>query len=386
MFVYNTIEGFVKDISNSSVPKWGIESSGGTFPTNVNNWNSNGFMVSDTKMSGYYFNSYIFNVPLLPNEAHQPYYYLAVRSYSPSEKSQVLLRFNMPQRYDFGFVRLRDLSNEPVIALSNGGLFNPTYYTSLGVFNSNFVLSNYNFGYNPTQNISGSNITSTGFGDFLRQYTSLYSLYSSNVAVINTITNSVNTSIQSFINTNLTYIIPEYAKARQAFTEPITFSILWKSALTPTYLKAEDEWGLGWNLGFTKSDTDYSTIHRADSFFKILDDYIYLKLNPEYDMNRIDFGAKENLSQTMESQGQIRGYNGKLLLNTFGNYAQTIIQNPVYFNPSLLRLDKMSFQWIDTVGVPLVNAECEWNAAIQIVEEIPVSKLHAGNPLIIPNS
>ena len=151
-------------------------------------------------------------------------------------------------------------------------------------------------------------------------------------------------------------------------------------------MKAEDEWGLGWNLGFTKEDTDYSTIHRADSFFKILDDYIYLKLNPEYDMNRIDFGAKENLSQTMESQGQIRGYNGKLLLNTFGNYAQTIIQNPVYFNPSLLRLDKMSFQWIDTVGVPLVNAECEWNAAVQIVEEIPVSKLHAGNPLIIPNS
>jgi len=386
MFVYNTIEGFVKDISNSSVPKWGIESSGGTFPTNVNNWNSNGFMVSDTKMSGYYFNSYIFNVPLLPNEPKQPYYYLAVRSYSPSEKSQVLLRFNMPQRYDFGFVRLRDLSNEPVIALSNGGLFNPTYYTALGVFNSNFVLSNYNFGYNPTQNIAGSNITSTGFGDFLRQYTSLYSLYSSNVAVINSITNSVNTSIQTFINTNLTYIIPEYAKARQAFTEPITFSILWKSALTPTYLKAEDEWGLGWNLGFTKSDTDYSTIHRADSFFKILDDYIYLKLNPEYDMNRIDFGAKENLSQTMESQGQIRGYNGKLLLNTFGNYAQTIIQNPVYFNPSLLRLDKMSFQWIDTVGVPLVNAECEWNAAIQIVEEVPVSKLHSGNPLIIPNS
>jgi len=323
---------------------------------------------------------------LLPNEAHQPYYYLAVRSYSPSEKSQVLLRFNMPQRYDFGFVRLRDLSNEPVIALSNGGLFNPTYYTALGVFNSNFVLSNYNFGYNATQNIGGSNITSTGFGDFLRQYTSFYTLYSSNVAVINAITNSVNTSIQSFINTNLTYIIPEYAKARQAFTEPITFSILWKSALTPTYLNAEDEWGLGWNLGFTKSDTDYSTIHRADSFFKILDDYIYLKLNPEYDMNRIDFGAKENLSQTMESQGQIRGYNGKLLLNTFGNYAQTIIQNPVYFNPSLLRLDKMSFQWIDTVGVPLVNAECEWNAAIQIVDEVPVSKLHSGNPLIIPNS
>jgi hypothetical protein len=385
MFVYNTIEGFVNDISNSTIPKWGIESSGGSFPTNVYNWNSNGFMVSDTKMSGYNFNSYIFNVPLLPNQPKQPYYYLAVRSFTPSEKSQVLLRFNMPQRYDFGFVRLRDLSNEPILALSNGALFNPTYYTALGQFNSNFILSNYNFGYNATQNISGSNITSAGFGDFLRQYTSLYSLYTSNVTIINNVTNNVNSNIQAFINTNLTYIIPDYAKARQAFTEPITFSIQWKTALTPAYLLAEDEWGLGWNLGFAKADTPYATIQRADSFFKILDDYIYLKLNPEYDMNRIDFGAKENLSQTMESQGQIRGYNGKLLLNTFGNYAQTIIQNPVYFNPSLLRLDKMSFQWIDTVGNPLSNAECEWNAAIQIVEEVPVSKLQSGNPLIIPN-
>jgi hypothetical protein len=386
MFVYNTIEGFRRDISNSTVPKWGIESSGGSFPSNAYNWNTNGFMVSDSKMSGYNFNSYIFNVPLLPNLPQQPYYYLAVRSFTPSEKSQVLLRFNMPQRYDFGFVRLRDLSNEPMLALSNGSLFNPTYYTALIQFNSNFVLSNYNFGYNATQNISGSNITSTGFGDFLRQYTSLYSVYSSNVAIINSITNNVNSNIQSFINTNLTYIIPDYAKTRQAFTEPITFSILWKSALTPTYLAAEDEWGLGWNLGFSKADTDYATIQRADSFFKILDDYIFLKLNPEYDMNRIDFGAKENLSLTMESQGQIRGYNGKLLLNTFGNYAQTIIQNPVYFNPTLSRLDKMSFQWIDTVGNPLVNAECEWNAAIQIVEEVPVSKVQAGNPLIIPTS
>jgi hypothetical protein len=342
-------------------------------------------MVSDPKMSGYNFNSYIFNVPLLPNLPQQPYYYLAVRSFAPSEKSQTLLRFNMPQRYDYGFVRLRDLSNEPVLALANGALFNPTYYTALGQFNSNFVLSNYNFGYNATQNIAGSNLTTAGFGDFLRQYTSLFNLYNSNVQVINTVTNNVNTSIQSFINTNLTYIIPDYAKTRQAYTQPITFSILWKTALTPTYLAAEDEWGLGWNLGFVKADTPYATIQRADSFFKILDDYIYLKLNPEYDMNRIDFGAKENLSQTMESQGAIRGYNGKLLLNTFGNYAQTIIQNPVYFSPSLLRLDKMSFQWIDTVGIPIVNAECEWNAAIQVVEEVPVSKLQSGNPLIIPN-
>jgi len=388
MFVYNTKTAFNLDVSNSSNPKWGFESSGGLLPTNAYNLNSNGFLVSDVNFSGYYFNSYIFNVPLLPNSnTSEPYYYLVVRNYTPSEKSQVLLRFNMPQRYDFGFVRLRDLSNEPVFATasaSNTAQFNPSYYNALLGFNSNFDLSGVNFGYNPSQNIPGSNITSTGFGDFLRQYTTYFNTYNSNVQIINTITNSVNASMLNYINTYLTYILPDYAKTRQNYTQSITFSILWKSALTPLYLKAEDDWGLGYNLGYAKRDTDYASIHRAESFFKILDDYIYLKLNQEYDMNRMDFGGKENLKETNEPTGSILGYNAKLLLNTFGSYAQTIIQNPVYFNPPLLKLDKLTFNWFDTAGTQITNAECEWNAAIQIVENMPSANLATKNPIIIP--
>jgi hypothetical protein len=388
MFVYNTAASYSNQINNSSNPKWGFESSGGLLPSNSFNLNSNGFLVSDVNFSGYYFNSYIFNVPLLPNSStSEPYYYLVVRNYTPSEKSQVLLRFNMPQRYDFGFVRLRDLSNEPVFATasaSNTAQFNPSYYNALLGFNSNFVLSNVNFGYNPSQNIPGSNITATGFGDFLRQYTNYYNLYNSNVQIINTITSNVTASMQSYINTFLTYILPDYAKARQNYTESVTFAILWRSALTPLYLKAEDNWGLGYNLGYAKVDTGYASIHRAESFFKILDDYIYLKLNPEYDMNRMDFGGKENLRETNEPTGSILGYNAKLLLNTFGNYAQTIIQNPVYFNPPLLKLDKLSFTWFDTAGTAITNAECEWNAAIQIVESMPTVSVVGKNPIIIP--
>lgn len=388
MFVYNTKTAYNNDISNSANPKWGFESSGGLLPTNAYNLNSNGFLVSDVNFSGYYFNSYIFNVPLLPNSnTNEPYYYLALRSYAPSEKSQVLLRFNLPQRYDFGFVRLRDLSNEPVFAtasVSNTAQFNPSYYNALLGFNSNFVFTNSNFGYNPSQNIPGSNLTSTGFGDFLRQYTVLFNQYNSNVQIINTITNTVNSNMFSYINTFLTYILPDYAKTRQNFTESITFSILWRSSLTPLYLRAEDDWGLGFNLGYDKRDTNYASIHRAESFFKILDDYIYLRLNPEYDMNRMDFGGKENLKETNEPTGSILGYNGKLLLNTFGNYAQTIIQNPVYFNPPLLKLDKLSFTWFDTAGSAITNTECEWNAAIQIVESMPIVNILGKNPVIIP--
>lgn len=382
MFVYNTKTAFTGDISSN---KWGYETSGGLLPTTPYNLNSNGYLVSDVNFSGYYFNSYIFNVPLLPNApTAEPYYYLALRSYAPSEKSQVLLRWNMPQRYDFGFVRIRDLSNEPLFSLSNVSLFNPTYFTALSNFDGTFDLSGQNFGYNPTQNIAGSNITSTGFGDFVNQYTKLFNLYTSNVQVLNTITSNVNASLFQFINDYLLYVLPDYARTRENFTSALTFSILWRSALTPLYLKAEDDWGLGYNLGYAKENTPYATIQRAPSFFKILDDYIYLKLNVAYDMNKMDFGGKENLKETTDSTGQVNGYNAKLLLNTFGSYAQTLIQNPVYFNPSVLRLEKLTFQWYDTAGTLITNSECDWNAAIQLVEDVPTVNVKGKNPVIIP--
>ena len=400
MFVYNTKRAFVNDISYNTFAynaasntftttnrfsQWGYEASGGLLPTNKYNLNSNGYLVSDTKFSGFYFNSYIFNVPLLPNSnSPEPYYYLAVRNYTPSEKSQVLMRFNLPQRYDFGFVRVRDLSNEWVDLSNNAGVFNPSYYSALSNFEYTFRFSNVNFGYNPTQNIAGSNITSTGFGYFVNLYTRLFNIYSSNVQVINTITNNVNSNMLQFIQDYLLYVLPDYAQTRQNFTEAVQFSILWRSALTPTYLKLEDDWGLGYNLGYAKADTPYATIARAPSFFKILDDYIYLRLNVEYDMNKMDFGGKENLKETTDSTGQINGYNGKLLLNTFGNYAQTIIQNPIYFNPPILRLEKLTFQWFDTAGTLITNTECDWNTAIQFVEDVPRVNLRGKNPVIIP--
>jgi hypothetical protein len=401
MFVYNTKQAFINDISNNTYTynalsntsnfanprgsQWGFEASGGLLPTNKFNLNSNGYYVSDVQFSGYYFNSYIFNVPLLPNSnSPEPYYYLALRNYTPSEKSQVLMRFNLPQRYDFGFVRIRDLSNEWVDLSNNPGVFNPSYYSALSNFEFAFRFSNVNFGYNPTQNIAGSNITSTGFGYFVNLYTRLFNIYNSNVQVINTITSNVNSNMLQFIQDYLLYVLPDYAQTRQNFTESIQFSILWRSALTPLYLKLEDDWGLGYNLGFAKVDTPYATVQRAPSFFKILDDYIYLRLNVEYDMNKMDFGGKENLKETTDSTGQINGYNGKLLLNTFGNYAQTIIQNPVYFNPPILRLEKLTFQWFDIAGTLITNEECDWNAAIQIVEDVPKVNIRGKNPVIIP--
>jgi hypothetical protein len=103
-----------------------------------------------------------------------------------------------------------------------------------------------------------------------------------------------------------------------------------------------------------------------------LDDYIFLKLNPEYNMNRLDISRRENFQQTKDPVAENQLYNCKLLLNTFGNFAQTLVQNPVFFNPPIGKLDTLSFAWYDVAGVLINNNDCEWSATIQITERTDV--------------
>jgi hypothetical protein len=49
-----------------------------------------------------------------------------------------------------------------------------------------------------------------------------------------------------------------------------------------------------------------------------------------------------------------------------------------------LKLDKLSFVWFDTAGTAITNTECEWNAAVQIVESMPTVNVLGKNPVIIP--
>jgi hypothetical protein len=251
-------------------------------------------------------------------------------------------------------------------------MFNPEYHYALNEFNKNFIIdaSGRFFGSNIVAGYPGSNISSvTGFGDFYNEFLSIYTTYNTQVQLIQTINSNVNASLSNFIQTDLQYILPASALNRQRFTDPLTFSILWESALLPQYKKLEENWGLGWNLGFKKMDTPYETVHRADSFYKILDDYISLRLNPEFDLNRMDTGAKENLGITLEPTGNIKSVHAKLLLANFGNFAQTIITNPISFTPPLARLDRLRFQWVDATGAVIDNSDCEWNMVVQVAEK-----------------
>jgi len=372
MFFYNSFDKMVSDISGL----WAHEKK-----TN--------FLASDVS-SGYFFMSYINTINLAKSTdftgGNSSYNYLAIRGYSPTEKFKCLLRFYLPGRYDFGYMSIYNLMEEAekivLKDLSGTSLVNPAYNKALNLFNVAFKITS-NFGANSVPGFGGSNLTFTGFSNFMTQYQTIYTIGASNAALLNAITSNVRSNVRAYISQYLGDILPPYVLQRDIFTASLTFSILFKSSLSPAYLALGDEWGLGYNLGFDKEDTEYSTVQRATSFFKILDDYIYLRLNPEFTMNRMDTTALENLSVTHEPTGTVNQYAAKLLLSQFGNYATTIIQNPIQFNPVLQSLDRLSFQWTDTAGTTLNNNECEWNAVVQIQEHITAPKV--GSTIPRPN-
>ena len=90
-------------------------------------------------------------------------------------------------------------------------------------------------------------------------------------------------------------------------------------------------------------------------------------------MNRMDTTSREDLSRTLEPQGQIQQYSAKLLLAPFGQYATSLIYNPVQFNPPLGKLDKLSFTWTDSAGNVLSNIDAEWSAVLNITEMLDVA-------------
>lgn len=363
--------------------RWGLEASGN-------------FITADFNFSGYYFNTYQYAVPLQDNRSTNDFYYMAARNYTPTEQSQVMLRISLPNKYTFGYVTPIDISGEistaKYVSTTSDRLltyyWDPNYVNSLLGFDQNFVFGSTGivFGGGVVPGYPGSNFSNvTGFGDFYGRFQALYSTFSTQVQLASTINKNVQIATSNFIQTDLQYIIPSTALNRQRFTDPLTYSFLFKSSLLPAYANLETDWGLGWNLGFDKEDTPFNTVQKAQSFFKILDDFINLRLNPEFDMNRMDTTLKEDLSASLEPQGTTKSFYGKLLLANFGSYAQTMISNPLSFSPTLGKLSKLTVQWVDTVGAIIDNSECEWNAVVQIVESVDVTQ-PPKPPLIDPGA
>ena len=112
------------------------------------------------------------------------------------------------------------------------------------------------------------------FSNFISKYKDLFdSLRKSSTGINNSQVAAV-ASIRKYISDNYTGFLPDIVIKRNKYTDPIAFSILFKSALSTQYANLFDQWGLGWNLGFDKIDTIIATRHITTTFIRIIDDFL----------------------------------------------------------------------------------------------------------------
>jgi len=366
LFSYSDMAAMNADIYNRGSNAWGQETS---------------FQTSDTSFQGYYFNAYLQDVPLQSNTS-----YITLRGFSPTESYQATLRISLPNVYDFGYVTFTDLINE-IATLSNTTAYSLGYARQLSTFNGSFVRS----GGDAYYGISSFSIPTTGFSNFMAQYSTIYGNYTNLKTGAETINTNLTSQMTTFISTHLQYTLPTTLLTRNRFTDALMFSMLWKTGLAttpPAYATLTDEWGIGWNLGFFKQDDDPSTVHTAPSMYKIIDDYLYLRLNPEFNLNRMSAGTKENYLDSREPSGLTSYYYCKLLLNGYGQKATTFIHAPVFFTPPIGKISKLSFQWIDSKG-NLLNipsaTDSDWQMTVNIQENVQVSKFIQTTPVSASN-
>ena len=135
---------------------------------------------------------------------------------------------------------------------------------------------------------------------------------------------------------------------------------------------------LSWMLGFSYSDLSGYDSYTASAWPRLSGpDYICLQMNETEHMNGIDHTSQEKSQDS--STGQVSHYFGKLLMNSFGCWAQTFIESPKVFSPDLGRLERLQFTWTDRNGKKLTGSDalsCDWHMTLRITEIVDVSTLH----------
>ncbi len=393
-FFYNNWDNLMKDLTNSNGSgstiawKWGQESN---------------FYRGDTGFQGYAFNSYVYNIPLstsgaygasdsnrklvgLSNGNPNDYSYVVIRGYAPTEDFQCMVRFNLPNRYDYGILTPSNFCEEISTVRSGTPLsnYNPNYALDLFEFNAQFSTTQI-YGSNSLSNFAGSTITTTSYCNFFGTFSTLYDIYASSATVLAEIQSTINVGLNEYISTNFGNILPSSIYEHTRITDAIPYDLLFSTSVAPQVASNDINWGLGYNLGYDRLDYSCRTVYYAPSFYKILDDYIYLQLNDQLSMNLLDTTGRETLSTSQESTGEVRKYYSKLLLNTFGSYSQTMIGTQAVFNPPLGKLDKLTFNWVDINGNIIDNNDCEWSAVFQINEQENVASVDSTIPRLGTN-
>jgi len=387
MFMYanSTIGKDYGDISTSATHwRWGNEQ------------NSNYIAFDD--QSGYNFLSYINQQTVRPTI---PEYAVHVRGYVPTPQFTTGLRIIGNNYTNFGTLTLGEVAQEisslsgysPIsdlsgslylqntpaynqiistnngIRLGNNNRFTHTYADALINFDKQFYISTITFG--AKTGYQGVPFTFNGYADALSQYVSYYSTIQSQYSVYVNILSTTSGLLNEYVVVRYGSILPPGIATRSQYTAAIPFQLLCDYNLQPPYNTQPDQWGLPWYLGFPKSTVPVigpRTYVTSSTFIRIVQQYIYLKLNPAQNINTLAVSAKENLSETRESQGMDTQYFTKIILNDFANFCRAGVQLQKDFSPVLGKYEIIECILTDQNGNTINNNDCDYDMVIQITE------------------
>ena len=345
--------------------------------------------------SGYNYLSYIYDTPVRSTIQQ---YAVHVRAYDPIPGFNTGIRFIGKNYTDFGRPTLAEIGSEisslsgyvyvdetmgsefshgigdygstmnanNAIRLSTGHFFSHDYADALVRFDESFQVSTI---FGKKIGFIGVPFSFSGFNDALNQYITFYSTLTALTVTYTSILSTATGELNTYVQTRYGNILPSTIANRNRITDPLPFQFLFKSTLEPPYDAYPDEWGLGWNLGFNKADTTPPrTTVTSDTFIRIVQDYIYLRFNSEFNMNAMAVSSKEDLAETRESRGQEGKYFAKIILNNFGNFCRTAVQLPIQFTPVLGKIETISCQLTDKYGTQIVNQDCDYDFVLEVTE------------------
>ncbi len=370
--------------------KWGIE--------------RNTIYTRQDDQSGYNFLSYIHDVTLRSTSATLGVYDYSfhVRGYMPTARMTTGLRLIGKNYTDFGTASLAEIGTEianlagyqPIsdvsgytfitsdlasyssiinrndqIRLSGGNFFSHQYADALVNFNELFYYpSSITFG--KKIGYAGKTFTLLGYQSAMDQYVGYYSTLRGTQVGYTTVLSTATGRLNEYVVDRYGTVLPTNILNRTRITDPLPFSALFSTYTVPPYSALYDEWGLGWNLGFKKEDTSYLTTLVSNTFIRIYDDFIYLRLNPEMNLNTMGVTSKEDLALTHDTFAEERKYFAKILLNNFGGFCRAAVQMPKDFAPTLGKYELLSLQLVDRNGVQISNVDCEYDLVLQITEVV----------------
>lgn len=148
--------------------------------------------------------------------------------------------------------------------------------------------------------------------------------------------------------------------------------------------------GLPYMLGLAETGgTNFSILSTVNLFSSATGNFDYLmQINSQQSFNNMDIAMNEKYNVSNETTGQVKLMAAKILSAGLGagEVTQTIIQNPIIFDNTLGKLDKLEFKiYADDAALtplwlwlPLPFDYNEWNATFQIDEEIGFADRNTG--------